>query len=568
MAIVGFVGNAAAIESQLREENQKYYDKLQSSYQGAVKDVEDYYSPFYQSIGLNAEKSLAANTRSYQQQLVSAYDKFLDNKSSVDRSNLGTGYRNLLYEENKDILNNAFESYKQQYLSQKQSIESSADENINKILTSQQSDISTLTEDYLSSVSDLNEEIGNYAQNFVNYTDAHYGYLSWLYKKNKDAFTNPMLARFLNEDGELVGTSQISAGIYDDKGNLTEYGKDFFNFIENAKYGGYTFQDYLAENNSKLFEWGVSGGAERFQESIGFNGTYKPTQYSLTEDQFNTTYNTQSTAYNDMIGSRDAALDDDDKVKSYMDNLKSNVESLVSFAKAAGVYDQVKDLADNLLKDVDSYSESNEHEWAVTNSFADYEELYNAVMGARGKGSVSNAGDRVANYDLVDEQITDLKTKGLTGDEYIAEANRILKNYGTFEFDDSKPEQVGGNSHDRRGFSIDYETSNAGSENITVGYNPSDEINGNGFISLKHWSKPKTYSGGGSVAYDMEIGRIGNKPVIKVNGKYYYAQAEYDTADNRAFMLYLSSFKEKDKNEKWQSFTNDIWSKRTKRSNE
>jgi hypothetical protein len=188
-------------------------------------------------------------------------------------------------------------------------------------------------------------------------------------------------------------------------------------------------------------------------------------------------------------------------------------------------------------------------------------------MGLKNAGSYSNAGDRVANYDLVDEQISDLQAKGLTGDEYIAEANRILNHYGTFdsiELSGTPRLPAEGSSAKDGELTLSYNTSNAGSEKISLTYDTDKAVNGTGFVSLSSFERASR--GAGSVSYDFEVGRIGNKPAIKIGNKYYYINSQFDTADNRAFMLYLSSFKEKDKNknEKWESFTDQIWRSRTK----
>lgn len=572
MAIVGFVGNKNAIESQLREENKEYYDKfneyysqLESNYIEGFNNIGNQYGSQIAKVGVAGAVAGAQNMSSYNQQLIKAYDSFLSGKESIDQTALGVGYKNLLYEENKQIMNNAFDSYRQRYLDSKSSIESGVASDIYGLMSNEESAKSALTKEYASTVEELNKQveeldtsISNYAQNFVNYTDAHYGYLSWLYKKNEDAFSDPMLARFLNENGELVGTGQISAGIYDENGNLTDYGKDFFNFIETANYGGYTFGDYLADTNNKLFEWGASGGAERFQESIGFTGDYVPSKNTLSEGQFNSLYDKQSATYTDLVSKRDAALDDDDNANTYMNTLKDDVNSLIAFAKAAGVYDKVKGMAENLLNDIKGYSDSDKYEWAVTNSFADYEELYNLVMLNRGKDITVNAGERKANYDLVDEQITDLETKGLTGDEYIAEANRILKNYGTFsDF------EIGGWGPSGNGgvFTMNYDTSTAGSEGAKLSYSLSDRIAGPGeFIELPNTSHTY-YDAQNKRDVTVAIGRIGNTPVIRVNGVYYKLSTVNNTSDNRAFMLYLSSFDSSKR-------TNVRTSDRTKRDNE
>lgn len=522
-------------------------DSIKEELRSANKDYlgRNAWNQAFSQVGLQEQLATDYLSTSYDQSLKDAYASALQNRQSIYGGNLGQGFRQMALSENEAALQQAYQSYRQNFLQGKSEVQN----------TSRQS------------VSQLNASLAQDAGNMAKMANYVFEYLPYLYKNNEELFSsNALLGRFAQRDENGIitgvkGLSELQKGMFDDTGALNESGIDFVNFITkygaNGELGNNTFSQYLYDKDPALLEWMNSGdrfgsgktNMSLFNEILGVDsGKYVFDKSSLTEDQIAGIANQYNTTYNNLVTSKDSALEGDTDFDTFMASQSAATKELINFAKSTGKYDKIKDEVDRLEARLKTYAEKgiDEEEWAITNAFADYQELYNKVMGdINSKFTAVDVVDREANYDLVDEEIKSLYSNtGLTEDQFMSKARDVLKDYGTFDIDsEGHLKMIGGGSAGRLAFNISYETSNAGSEDVDIGYDPSKEISGKGFVSLSQWNG--SYSGAGSSTRptgEVAIGRIGNKPVIKVNGKYYYAESEYDTADNRAFMLYLSSF--------------------------
>lgn len=263
----GTIFTSSDVKSQLREANRNY--------QGFNP-----WSQAYASISLSEREGIDRLTGQYRDAMNQAYISSLQQKHAILNSNMGQGFRNAALDENKSILDDAFESYRNSYLSGVNEVKSSAD----------------------SARTEIDSLLSSYAKNMSAFGNAHFNYLGWLYKKNPDAFgldtekfvNNPNklgLSMYLKSDesGELVPKTlgEFTSLVFDEDGNLTEEGARIFEEIETGNYisAGQRFGDYLAEVNPELYDWAVSADPYNFTKNGTAAGTfYEPIRSVLNNE--------------------------------------------------------------------------------------------------------------------------------------------------------------------------------------------------------------------------------------------------------------------------------------------
>lgn len=512
---------ADSVRDQLREVNKDYYGR-------------NTWNQAFGQVDLQKQVAEESLLDSYNENMVNAYLTAMNNKQSIYGSNLGQGYKNLAADESDMALNQAFESYRQNFAQSQSELEATAQ----------------------TAIGNINSALNNQSANVANLANRAFEWLPYLYKNNEELFSNnALLGRFATRDesGRVNGVMslpEMQSAMFNEDGSLNEAGVEFMNMV--TKYGGNgelgdnTFTQFLYEEDKELLNWLSSAdpyspgktNMDTFNAILGIgDGAYEFDPSTLTDDQAAGISNQYSITRNELIANRDKALEGDIDLNTYLANQEASTKQLAAMAKSLGIYDQVKDVLDSALSNLDTYKTKgeDEEEWAITQSMADYDELYNAVMSkVNSKFTPVEVTGRTANYDLVDEQITDLyKNKDLTEDQFSRDARKILKSYGTFDLNDDELDKAVINPYGASSITLSYETSNAGTEDVQLNFVLKQPVDGTGFKSLK------------SLNYDgdsFEIGRIGNKGIVKYKGEYYEINNAFDTADNRAFMLYLRSF--------------------------
>lgn len=271
MGQYGMIYDTSSIKSQLAEANRDYYGR---------KTWENLYS----SIDYAKQKQLGQLEYDYSDAVAKAYASAYAANQNIASSNLGQGYKLAAQEETNVVLEEAYNTYRQNYLSGISQIESAAakqTETVTDALTEQ-------------------------ATKVRDYANAPYQYLQYLFKhygegdKSKNIFYNEeMWKRYTNEildeeenptgERELKSWEDIVnagahetitdefgnvkkqwTGLYDESGNLTIKGADFFDqmFNQLAEEGrGVSFGQWLSENNQDLFKWSQSYNPYNYTEA-------------------------------------------------------------------------------------------------------------------------------------------------------------------------------------------------------------------------------------------------------------------------------------------------------------
>ena len=457
----------------------------------------------------------------YGQAVSDAYRSSSYAKSQIAGSDLGQGYKQLAMSEADAAMQNAFDSYRSNYLSQ----------------------MSQLEEGTAKAVGEYNTLLNTQAENQAAYANHAFNYLSYLYENNKDAFSNSAaLGRYaVYEDGEIVGVKSIDelqAGMFNPDGTLNEAGIDYINMVQNygasGNTGQYTFTNYLMEKDPKLLGWLSSPdkysygktNLNSFNDVAGTNSEeYKFDTANLTTEQKQVYYDRYSKVNTEMTAKYESGEYD-------LDYQKTELQNLIAYAKSLGIYDQVKDYIDRATSNMSTYEEKYDgnEEWAISGAINDYQELYNAIAEKSGQSNymfldTQRTVDRAANNDLFETQYNELQSSDLKGIEYHNKATEILKNYGTFSDFDIGRATTGS-------IMLDYNTSAAGNESVILTYNDDvtyTEQTVGTFVPLID-------------ADGYRIGRVGTTPMIEIDRTFYKLNLKYETTDNKAFWLYLQTF--------------------------
>jgi hypothetical protein len=244
--------------------------------------ADEHFRNAFASSSLSRQQALSTLDYDYSSAINQAYIASMENANAIAGSALGQGYKQQALNDNQSALLDAFNQYKQNYLSNQQNILQNYDE---------------LNQSIYNSYANQEERISNQAETLVDYSNAHYDYLDYLYKNGyMSAFDTADFNKFLYDDGTLKNKSDIfnrnavevinpetgetevvEEGFFDGEGNITDIGRDYLDYIENAQFEGVpTFSEYLYNERKDLYDWAetVSGeygsrGFDLFRTATG-----------------------------------------------------------------------------------------------------------------------------------------------------------------------------------------------------------------------------------------------------------------------------------------------------------
>lgn len=257
------------IKRQLAELNRDYLGR--KTWEGA-----------YGAVDLAKQQQLSALSSDYSQAVAEAYASAYKNSAILQNSDLGQGYK-LSAQEQMDIaLDEAYRSYRQNYMEGASKIQSSIapyEQQIGERLQSQAEMTGQMSEEvynYLSHIWELNQggELGLINENGEPYDlFAEKGWSKYL-KPVVDEEGNATDEYELKTFDEIIDRGAYTTytddkgvahkewtGLYDDQGNLTVKGADFFDQMLNelAYEGrGLSFGEYLKTENPELYDWAQS----------------------------------------------------------------------------------------------------------------------------------------------------------------------------------------------------------------------------------------------------------------------------------------------------------------------
>lgn len=336
MAQYGMIYDTNTIKSQLAEANRDYMGR---------KTWENLYG----SVDLAKQQSLSTARETYDTNVLNAYSEAFKSNQNVMSSNIGQGYKQQIMTDTDLALEQAYEAYRNNYNQQVAQINQQAQQSQAQVTSAleQQADytkqLAEAPYQYLEAQWNRMEDLGEDTNPFYNdklfseYTTTDETgarrLKTWEEIANKGA---------TDEAGEFTG-------LYDDKGNLTTKGIDFYdkmlNFAATQDSGLQSFGEWLSGSNQELYDWAKSynpydytqAGTNlgSFQTMVGLTSTDQ--QYSfierfggMTEKEVNNLYQ----GFTDKIANIDfskAGREGKDITKQFVDitnELKTLTDSL------------------------------------------------------------------------------------------------------------------------------------------------------------------------------------------------------------------------------------------------
>lgn len=311
-------------EANIKDLNDAYkgnVKNLSETYQGNVEDVKRSYGSqvdYLKSQQRNLAQQSYIEKQTYDEDLASvmskAYDSYLSERSDILGSNIGQGYKEKYlsdvdvalqdaYKQNAKIIQQNKASIDKSVLSSYNTMTnkiSSLSESTNRTLQNLYSDYvkeqksaysdytkqhEALGKEYTKQYEVLNKELTSEAENYEKLTNYTRDYLKYLYDfyfdvdnnisaENNPFISNPDMAKYVHqrvgangpEEGlyDLITNEELSALMFDEEGNLTEFGTNFYDQMLNynaAKIGERTdisvqnFGDYLYGKDKKLSDF-------------------------------------------------------------------------------------------------------------------------------------------------------------------------------------------------------------------------------------------------------------------------------------------------------------------------
>ena len=261
MSEYGMIYDTSSIKQQLKEANRDYMGR---------KTWENLYA----GIDIAEKQQIGVLKQDYAKAMSDAYATAYKNKVAVGASNIGQGYKAEAIDDIDIALQEAYDTYRRNYLQG-------------------ESEIQTASAEAAKNVDEALTEQAEYTKKFA---DAPYEYLKYLFDKYNEGnpednifLTNDLWKRYTyeekDEEGNLTGERLLKSwediasygsydeytdefgnlqkewtGLYDDAGNLTVKGADFYDQMMNdlAQKGGYSFGEWLSNYDEDLYNWSQS----------------------------------------------------------------------------------------------------------------------------------------------------------------------------------------------------------------------------------------------------------------------------------------------------------------------
>ena len=110
---IGAIFTSDSINKALRDYNKNYYG--QSTWNTLYNKIANSEQSALNTLAMDYDIQKRGLSASYADTVADAYAAYQSNRQQIDTSNFGTGYRDLLLQENQNALQKAYEQYKTNY---------------------------------------------------------------------------------------------------------------------------------------------------------------------------------------------------------------------------------------------------------------------------------------------------------------------------------------------------------------------------------------------------------------------------------------------------------------------
>ena len=222
--------------------------------------------------------------------------------------------------------------------------------------------------------------------------------------------SDPQWSKYLTVDPEtqeytLVNMNDLKSTFFDESGELNVRGIDFFDQMENQMAGeggkrAKSFDEYLYENNSKLFDWkdqynpynyteeGSNAGS--FREMVGRASTdatytFMERAGGMSHKEAQAIIDSYDEKFNNLINDLNNGASD----QKIIDDLKVQFDELRTLAESLGVTDVIDAKwggFDNIEAVLNTYDENIKSGWELSGDF------FKEFIAITGTGAASGAG--------------------------------------------------------------------------------------------------------------------------------------------------------------------------------
>lgn len=362
----GLVFDKNDVKQQLRKYNRTY-------------DGRRFWSGLYGNVGQQLHQGSNEIESAYSNAILEAYKSKYGSDLSVAGSSLGDARKQQLFEANEALLQEAYSANQANRLAQ----------------------YATLQTDAQKQIQSYDELLNQQAQNVSDYAQSHFDYLQYLYDDAIDNgdlessifMTDPQWSKYLTVDPEtqeytLVNMNDLKSTLFDESGELNVSGIDFFDQMENQMAGeggkrAMSFDEYLHENNSKLFDWknqynpynhteeGTNAGS--FREMVGRASTdatytFMERAGGMSREQAKVVIDNYDEKFNTLINDLYSGA----KPQKTINDLKAQFNELRTLAESLGVTDVIDAKwggFDNIQAKLDAYDENVKTGWQLSGDF-------------------------------------------------------------------------------------------------------------------------------------------------------------------------------------------------------
>lgn len=382
--MAGSIFTKESVASQLEEANRNYYGQKT-------------WANLFGGADLSRQLALENLKTGYGSAIGQSYASIKSNESNLIGSNLGQGYKEALLESNEAALEEAYNSYLQNYRDEADAIGS--------VFAQQHQNIN----DSLMSQADYTARYGN----------AHYSYLQELFKRyeegtlTNDLFSDPNYAKYVNVDANgyqtLKSVGEIEGMIFDENKNLNRAGIDFFDQLEHDDLlMDYSFSDYLRENDEELYNWSIDNNPYNFapnalglnindatfremvgQSSIDEQYSFLERAYGMNDGQITSLFTSSQNLVKDIEETfNDTSLSDkkkEEKLRSTGDELSKELTATITdLGLTSEVNAYLNELGYSNLEEfingeIENYLANLNADVEVTDAAEHYDKLYNEV---------------------------------------------------------------------------------------------------------------------------------------------------------------------------------------------
>lgn len=403
---------------------------VNEEYRTGKADIANQFRSGLSQLGKNYGQQGSELGRNFTQSMSDAFDVARKQRSSFlsQSASVGSGQRQNIARDLDAVTTKAYDSYIQNYMKNKQLLDTNLksgseelkmnrDSAISQLETNAQNAKTSLANQYnklieqdSKEIEQIEKDVAKEAENFVAMANMPIEYLQYLWENNPDLFNDDLLGRYtyLDESGarQLISKEQMNSNFfdYDEDGNvsLSDVGKDLYSIIA---YGlGDTgaalgFNDYMSENYNDLYQWATAlntYGDTEFVNSYGYTSNFDAVMGSLlgadivAKESYNAKSFDVGSQYNQNVNDKIVGKDDDAntvKVETRQSSKGTSIESFtdVEFtapdgkAKNAAKGFEYKDIVDGKAETFTAKIGTEEYKFKATKKEAENDVLDDIV---------------------------------------------------------------------------------------------------------------------------------------------------------------------------------------------